>query len=88
VVLMVAYFSTQQDISVETDRDDRRRRWVLRMKCLYVVSGCSLFSLVVVVLMLHLQTIDLNGLDARGLLNCLLAWAKCSLSNLGRAREL
>lgn len=49
VVLMLAYFVSQQDIAVADDRDDRRRRLVLRLKCLYVVAGCSLFSLLTLV---------------------------------------
>ena len=63
VVLMFVYFATQHDIDVAamgTDgyRDDRRRRTVLRLKCLYVVSACSLFSLVVVVGILHLESVS------------------------------
>lgn len=46
---MLAYFCTQQDISVEHDRDDRRRRQLLRLKCLYVISACSLLSLFILV---------------------------------------
>jgi ABC-type Fe3+ transport system permease subunit len=63
VVLMMVYFATQQDIDITmrgTDgyRDDRRRRTVLRLKCLYVVSGCSLFSLLVVLGILHLDSLS------------------------------
>ena len=53
---MLAYFSTQQDISVEHDRDDRRRRQLLRLKCLYVISACSLFSLFVLVCLVQSDT--------------------------------
>ena len=64
VVLMLAYFSTQQDISVETDRDDRRRRQILRLKCLYVISACSMFNLVVIVGIVHFDTLPaLNAAD-------------------------
>lgn len=45
VVLLALYFATQQDISVERGKDDRRRRLVLRTKCLYAMAGSSLFSL-------------------------------------------
>ena len=65
VVLMLAYFSTQQDISVETDRDDRRRRVLLRLKCLYVVGACSLFSLMVVVGIVHSDSLGLEDVDVR-----------------------
>ncbi|KIV97513.1 hypothetical protein PV10_01260 [Exophiala mesophila] len=42
IALMLAYFSTQQDISVEHDRDDRRRRQLLRLKCFYSNKpGCG-----------------------------------------------
>ncbi|KAI1612693.1 hypothetical protein EDD37DRAFT_317404 [Exophiala viscosa] len=47
IILMLVYFCTQQDIAVEGDRDDRQRRQILRLKCLYVISACSLFSLLV-----------------------------------------
>ena len=67
VVLMLVYFATQQDIDVSavdrrgsTDdllRGDRRRRTVLRLKCLSVVSGCSLFTLVVVVGIVQLESV-------------------------------
>ena len=64
VVLMIVYFATQHDIDISGGqrgpdgyRDDRRRRTVLRLKCLYVVSGCSLFSLVVIVGILQLESV-------------------------------
>jgi hypothetical protein len=56
--LLVVYFSTQQDISVEGDKDDRRRRLVLRLKCLYTMAGSSLFSVLVVVCIIHWSLID------------------------------
>lgn len=56
--LLVVYFRTQQDISVEGDKDDRRRRQVLRMKCLYTMAGSSLFSLLVIVCLIHWSMID------------------------------
>ena len=43
------YFSTQQDISIEEDRDHRKRRLVLRLKCLFTIATCSLLSLLVLV---------------------------------------
>jgi hypothetical protein len=56
--LLAVYFSTQQDISVEGDKDDRRRRLVLRLKCLYTMAGSSLFSVLVVVCIIHWSLID------------------------------
>lgn len=53
VCLLVGYFSTQQDMSIEKDRDDRRRRLVLRLKCLYTTAACSLLSLLVLVCIIH-----------------------------------
>jgi hypothetical protein len=58
VVLLLLYFSTQQDISVERDRDDRRRRLVLRIKCLYAMAGSSLFSVLVLVALLQVSTVE------------------------------
>ncbi len=43
---------------MEGDKDDRKRRLVLRMKCLYTMAGSSLFSLLVVVCLIHFSTID------------------------------
>lgn len=57
VALMLAYFCTQQDISVDQDRDNRLRRQILRLKCLYVISFCSLLSLTVLVCLLHIDTV-------------------------------
>ena len=45
-------------------RDDRRRRTALRLKCLYVVSGCSLFSLVVIVGIVHVESLAVPGWDS------------------------
>jgi FtsH-binding integral membrane protein len=58
IVLLFVYFFTQQDISVEGDKDDRKRRLVLRLKCLYTMAGSSLFSLLVIVCLIHISTID------------------------------
>jgi len=49
ILLLVSYFVTQQDKSIERDRDDRRRRLVLRLKCLYTTAACSLLSLLVLI---------------------------------------
>ena len=53
IVLLLLYFCTQQDISIEKDRDDRRRRLVLRIKCLYAMAGSSLLSLLALVCLLQ-----------------------------------
>lgn len=54
VCLLISYFATQQDISIDGDRDDRRRRLVLRIKCLCAVAGVSLFSLLAVLVVVHI----------------------------------
>lgn len=51
--LLMSYFTTQQDISIDEDRDDRKRRLVLRIKCLYAIAGVSLFSLLAVLIVVH-----------------------------------
>ncbi|RMD41177.1 hypothetical protein DV735_g3946, partial [Chaetothyriales sp. CBS 134920] len=56
IALLVIYFSIQQDISLERDKDDRRRRLILRMKCLYAVAISSLSSLLVVIALIHFST--------------------------------
>lgn len=57
VLLLVGYFCMQWDLDVagnrDRGRDDRRRRLVLRLKCLYSVAGCSLVSLVGLVVVIH-----------------------------------
>ena len=53
ILLLVSYFVTQQDMSIERDRDDRRRRLVLRLKCLYTTAACSLLSLLVLIVVIH-----------------------------------
>jgi len=58
IVLLVLYFTTQQDISIERDRDDRRRRLLLRIKCLYAIAGSSLLSLLMLVCLLQINTVD------------------------------
>jgi hypothetical protein len=55
IVLLLLYFTTQHDISIEKDKDDRRRRLVLRIKCLYAIAGSSLFSLLALVVLLHIN---------------------------------
>jgi hypothetical protein len=71
VVLMVVYFATQQDIDVASveNRDDRRRRTVLRLKCLYVVGGSSLVSLLVVLGILQAEGLGPALAEWRGFLH-------------------
>ena len=66
IVLLLVYFYTQQDISVEHDKDDRRRRLALRMKCLYAVATSSLSSLLIIVCLIHFSTMawDADGFHA------------------------
>ncbi|KIW39922.1 uncharacterized protein PV06_08491 [Exophiala oligosperma] len=80
VTLMLLYFFTQQDIAVEGDRDDRRRRQVLRLKCLYVLSACSLLSLFVLVCLIQVNTVPWQGCDWDSLIPPILArWVKTEL---------
>jgi cell division protein FtsW (lipid II flippase) len=65
VVLLGVYFSTQQEISVEKDKDDKRRRMLLRMKCLYAMAGTSLVSLLVMVWVVRYDDWDAGGLIER-----------------------
>ena len=58
IVLLLLYFTTQQDISIGKDRDDRRRRLILRIKCLYTIAGSSLLSLLALVGMLQVNSFD------------------------------
>ena len=51
---------------MEGDKDDRRRRLVLRMKCLYTMAGSSLFSLLVVVGVVHFSMVDWGPVDFGG----------------------
>ena len=54
VAMLILYFSTQQDISVDEDQDDERRRQSLRAKCLGAVATASLLSLAVILAVVHL----------------------------------
>ncbi|KAK5944547.1 Eukaryotic translation initiation factor eIF-1 [Knufia obscura] len=54
ILLLVSYFTTQQDMSIERDRDDRRRRLVLRLKCLYTTAAASLLSLLILIVVIHI----------------------------------
>lgn len=77
IALMLAYFSTQQDISVEQDKDDQRRRQLLRLKCLYVISTCSLLSLFILVCLVHWDAVHWQSLDVRD-------WLELALSHWHR----
>ncbi|EXJ82360.1 hypothetical protein A1O3_06173 [Capronia epimyces CBS 606.96] len=79
IALMLAYFCTQQDISLEMDRDDRRRRQILRLKCLYVISACSLFSLTVLVCLVHVDAVTWSRADMETLIHSIVSrWQKTS----------
>ena len=41
-------------MSIEKDRDDRRRRLILRLKCLYTTAACSFVSLLSIMLILQI----------------------------------
>jgi len=80
ITLMLAYFCTQQDISLEMDRDDRRRRQLLRLKCLYVISACSLFSLVVLVCIVQVDAAVWDMFDSGDLMALItVRWSKTEL---------
>ncbi len=66
IILLLIYFCTQQDISVEHDKDDRRRRLALRMKCLYATAISSLSSLLIIICLVHFSTMswDVDGFQA------------------------
>lgn len=61
ICLLISYFTTQQDISIEEDRDDRKRRLILRIKCLYATAGVSLLSLLVVLIVIHVDSRSLQS---------------------------
>jgi hypothetical protein len=65
IVLLLLYFCTQQDIAVEGDRDDRRRRLVLRMKCLWAMGISGLGSLVVIVGIVQWWSLGFSGQEAK-----------------------
>lgn len=88
--LLLTYFFTQQDISVEQDRDDRRRRLVLRLKCLYAIAFSSLFSLLVIVCLVHFSMASWDAaalqVSMQRLLDGLQEWR--AVSFLSRGKEL
>ena len=68
IAMMLLYFSTQQDISVEEDRDNKTRRQILRAKCLTAVAWSSLLSLMFVLIVIHLGERDWDTLVTRDVL--------------------
>lgn len=80
ITLMLVYFFTQQDIAVEDDRDDRQRRQGLRLKCLYVISACSLFSMLVLVCLDQANTMSWQTHEWKGVTPSLFArWTRSEL---------
>jgi len=55
VAVLVLYFRTQHDISVDEDKDDRKRRLVLRSKCVNAVALSSTASLCALLFVVHLE---------------------------------
>lgn len=53
--ILVLYFRTQHDISVDEDKDDRKRRLVLRSKCVNAIALTSTASLCALLLVVHLE---------------------------------
>lgn len=68
ICLLISYFTTQQDISIDEDRDDRKRRLVLRLKCLYATAGVSLLSLLAVLVVIHIGSRHLHSIRREVLL--------------------
>ena len=67
VAVLVLYFRTQHDISVDEDKDDRKRRLVLRSKCVNAVALSSTASLCALLFVVHLERAAGNSspIDAR-----------------------
>ena len=53
LAVLVLYFCTQHDISVDDDKDDRKRRMVLRSKSVNAIALASTVSLCGLLLVLH-----------------------------------
>lgn len=68
IFLLFSYFITQQDISIDEDRDDRKRRLILRIKCLYAIAGVSLLSILVILVVIHNGSRQLHSIRQEGLL--------------------
>lgn len=80
IILMLVYFCTQQDIALEGDKDDYRRRQILRLKCLYVISACSLFSLLVFICLVQFDGVPVQLFDLENPVFPVLArWSKMEL---------
>lgn len=57
IALLVLYFRTQHDLSVDEEKDDRKRRLVLRSKCVNAVALTSTTSLCALLVGVHLGDI-------------------------------
>lgn len=55
VAVLMLYFRTQHDISVDEEKDDRKRRLVLRSKCVNAIALTSTASLCALLFVLHLE---------------------------------
>ena len=55
IAVLMLYFRTQHDISVDEDKDDRKRRLVLRSKCVNAIALTSTASLCALLGVLHLE---------------------------------
>ena len=67
IAVLALYFRTQHDISVDEDKDDRKRRLVLRSKCVNAIALTSTASLFALLLVLHLE-------EALGIASASAAW--------------
>lgn len=55
IAVLILYFCTQHDISVDEDKDDRKRRLVLRTKCVNAIALASTASLCTLLIVVHLN---------------------------------
>ena len=57
VLVLLIYFSTQQDLAVNKDEDDRRRQKALRADCIVAVAVTSSLSLGALLMVIHWEDV-------------------------------
>jgi hypothetical protein len=57
VLVLLIYFSTQQDLAVNKDEDDRRRQKALRADCVVAVAVTSSLSLGALLMVIHWEDV-------------------------------
>jgi hypothetical protein len=55
ITCLILYFRAQHDISVDEDKDDRKRRLALRSKCVNALALTSTASLCALLFVLHFE---------------------------------